>query len=163
MNKALAKIAADHARVNEEAQRASEKLIARGTALRFRLAKEELQVSVERGAALLDRELPSWRKKVDAVYLDLEDCERCVLGQIWNPTRADHDSRKMHSYGQGMTYLFSESWDDHDGQSHGFTNRDDYWLDTFEGHETFPFTCEQLKELDVLVNEMWRAHLTPAS
>src|SRR5437868_296234 len=38
---------------------------------------------VLRGAALLDREHPGWRDKIDLALLDLSDRCSCILGQIF--------------------------------------------------------------------------------
>jgi hypothetical protein len=43
---------------------------------------EDLSPNVERGAALLDREMPGWREFVDTHVLDLDDPLWCVLGQV---------------------------------------------------------------------------------
>lgn len=44
--------------------------------------RELLRPRVERGAALLDSVEPYWFKLVE-VALDLSDCKRCVLGQVF--------------------------------------------------------------------------------
>ncbi len=38
---------------------------------------------VKAGAALLDRKRPGWANKVVAGTLDMSECDRCVLGQIF--------------------------------------------------------------------------------
>lgn len=40
-----------------------------------------IQGRVERGAALLDRKAPGWRDRVAPGDLDMDSCERCVVGQ----------------------------------------------------------------------------------
>ena len=39
--------------------------------------------AVENGAAVLDREVPGWIFLINLDTLDLEDCNRCVLGQVF--------------------------------------------------------------------------------
>lgn len=65
--------------------------------------KAELEARVERGAALLDRELPDWRERVHVGALDMRSCALCVVGQV------------LGSYLSGMTSLGFV-----DGASHGF-------------------------------------------
>lgn len=38
---------------------------------------------VKRGAALLDKDLPGWFRKVDVHVLDVQDTARCVVGQCY--------------------------------------------------------------------------------
>lgn len=44
---------------------------------------ETMEQRVNRGAALLDEKRPGWWKSVDLARLDLNHCERCVLGQLF--------------------------------------------------------------------------------
>jgi hypothetical protein len=39
--------------------------------------------AVDAGAALLDERLPGWRDEIHPASLDLEQCEQCVLGQLF--------------------------------------------------------------------------------
>lgn len=41
-----------------------------------------LRENVERGAAMLDGNRPGWWKRINLERLMLEDCHRCVLGQL---------------------------------------------------------------------------------
>lgn len=43
---------------------------------------ESYRKKAERGAALLDRLMPSWFKLIDLDTLKLEDCQNCICGQI---------------------------------------------------------------------------------
>jgi hypothetical protein len=46
-------------------------------------ALRTLQVAVKRGHELLVREIgPDYYKQIDLDRLDIEDCQRCVLGQL---------------------------------------------------------------------------------
>src|SRR5258708_26132125 len=38
---------------------------------------------VARGAALLDEKTPGWDKGIYLCILDIDNCERCVLGQVY--------------------------------------------------------------------------------
>ncbi len=58
---------------------------------------------VARGAALLDEKRPGWDARIDLAGLDLEDCELCVVGQLFGPGygRGLPDG----SYGYGLEAL----------------------------------------------------------
>lgn len=66
-----------------------------------------------RGAALLDRERPGWAAKVVPARLDLADCRRCVLGQLFQ------------SFGPGLAALGLQSR----AADHGFAADRDAWFD----------------------------------
>lgn len=38
---------------------------------------------VARGVALLDARVPGWVDRVNTIKLDIQNCERCVLGQVY--------------------------------------------------------------------------------
>lgn len=38
---------------------------------------------VKKGAALLDKEVPDWRGRIDTFKLDIESWTQCVLGQVF--------------------------------------------------------------------------------
>lgn len=45
---------------------------------------------VRAGAALLDKAMPGWAKKIKPEKLDLSSCNQCVLGQLYrNKSRID--------------------------------------------------------------------------
>ena len=44
---------------------------------------ETITAGVRRGAALLDRKLPGWHTRINLNTLDLNDCEACILGQLY--------------------------------------------------------------------------------
>lgn len=48
---------------------------------------------VLRGIELLDREVPDWREKIDWDRLNMADCFRCILGQLFG------------EYAEGVDYL----------------------------------------------------------
>lgn len=43
----------------------------------------ELAPRVERGMAWLDAHVPGWLDRIDMETLDIGDCDRCVLGQLF--------------------------------------------------------------------------------
>lgn len=47
------------------------------------IADETLRSRVNAGAAKLDRERPGWHKEINLDVLDISDCYRCILGQLW--------------------------------------------------------------------------------
>lgn len=72
--------------------------------------KAELEARVERGAALLDRELPDWRERVDVAELDMGSCTFCVLG---------------HTFGSYVTGLIKANIVSEGGPHYGFEVADD--------------------------------------
>lgn len=49
--------------------------------------------NVSRGISLLDQEVPGWRDKIDWDKLDMSNCFRCILGQLFG------------EYAEGVDYL----------------------------------------------------------
>lgn len=41
---------------------------------------------VENGVTWLDANIPDWIDRIDVDTLDLQDCVKCVLGQLFDPT-----------------------------------------------------------------------------
>lgn len=52
------------------------------------MARTTVKERVARGAALLDRIVPGWEKRIDLEKLDLASCEFCVCGQLANTSRS---------------------------------------------------------------------------
>lgn len=44
---------------------------------------ETITARVQRGAKLLDKELPGWHTRINLHNLDLNNCEQCILGQLY--------------------------------------------------------------------------------
>ena len=64
-----------------------------------------LPKNVERGAELLDRELPGWDERIDLDRLDLGSTCDCIVGQL-NPAHAHF---KHHRYSKGIEALGVET------------------------------------------------------
>ncbi len=47
------------------------------------VAETTIEQRVEAGAAWLDQHRPDWWREVDTDTLDIDDCHRCPLGQLW--------------------------------------------------------------------------------
>ena len=62
--------------------------------------------AVNRGAALLDRELPGWWRAIDTSALDLDDENHCVLGQSWS---LYNDLKQLHM--RVDTAKLKDNWD----------------------------------------------------
>lgn len=60
-----------------------------------------LEARVERGAALLDREMPGWWERIDVVRLDVREPCRCIGGQL--------GSGEYGRYSRLMKQLFGDS------------------------------------------------------
>ena len=46
-------------------------------------AQAEARARVERGAAWLDAQAPGWESKVDVGRLVMNNCSRCIIGQVF--------------------------------------------------------------------------------
>ena len=64
-----------------------------------------LPKNVERGAELLDRELPGWDERIDLDRLDLGSTCNCIVGQL-NPAQAHLKHRR---YDKGIAALGVEN------------------------------------------------------
>ena len=69
----------------------------------------KLPKNVERGAELLDREVPGWEGKIDLETLDLASPDRCVLGQAFrvNQHPAYHRGVDILRVSQSSRYGFT--------------------------------------------------------
>lgn len=47
------------------------------------LTVQELQERVDRGARMLDEEIPDWPTRIDPQHLAMNDVHHCVLGQLF--------------------------------------------------------------------------------
>jgi hypothetical protein len=52
--------------------------------------------AVRRGARFLDRELPRWAEIIDPSLLMMNDCYRCVLGQLFRNFDAGLCNQSVH-------------------------------------------------------------------
>lgn len=52
------------------------------------MARESAQTRVERGAALLDKHVPGWHRRITLEELDLSSCQNCICGQLALTSRA---------------------------------------------------------------------------
>jgi hypothetical protein len=73
--------------------------------------KIDLSERVAAGATLLDRERPGWWNEIDLDRLDLDDCRRCTLGQIYG---ASDEGYSGFGYGMGLRRLNLTFLDDDD-------------------------------------------------
>lgn len=48
------------------------------------ILKENLEANAKRGAQLLDKDRPQWYAEIDTDILQMQDCDRCILGQLYN-------------------------------------------------------------------------------
>ena len=56
---------------------------------------ETITASVMRGAKLLDEKSPGWHRRINLHALDLNDCQECILGQVYG------------EYANGLETLFA--------------------------------------------------------
>ena len=71
----------------------------------------DLAERVARGAALLDEKQPGWAAQIATDHLAMQDCGRCILGQLYGHYSAGYEKlrRQLQDY-----FLFS-------AMEHGFT------------------------------------------
>ena len=81
---------------------------------------------VAKGAALLDERQPGWPRWVNVATLDVDDCWRCPLGQVFG------------GYGSGVVAL---NLSDHETIVHGFAGTHD------EAGDDLPVSDEELAAL----------------
>lgn len=60
---------------------------------------DDLQSRVAAGAALLDEHVPDWRERVDPGSLVMNDCNRCVCGQLFADIAEQFDYDSGYEYG----------------------------------------------------------------
>lgn len=70
---------------------------------------------VAKGAALMDKEMPGWDRRIDLDVLDLQNSCDCILGQEFRP----FDDPNIFGYDIGRDELFGD--DDEATAAHGFT------------------------------------------
>ena len=70
-----------------------------------------LKSKVANGAKVLDLISPGWAKRLNLKKLDLEDCDRCVLGQLFNGYFGT-ESTILRYQGVELGYSFPEDVDD---------------------------------------------------
>jgi hypothetical protein len=81
---------------------------------------------VAKGAALLDERRPGWPERVNVATLNVDDCWRCPLGQVFG------------GYASGV---FALNLGDHDTIAHGFAGTHD------EAGDDLPVSDEELAAL----------------
>lgn len=58
---------------------------------------------VMNGVELLDNKFPEWKELVDLDKLDIENCDNCILGQLFGDYIAGLDTLRI---GQHKAYIF---------------------------------------------------------
>jgi hypothetical protein len=66
------------------------------------MPRETIATRVERGAALLDRHVPGWEKRIDLETLDIASSEFCICGQLANKSRAKFVRENLGYPGEGF-------------------------------------------------------------
>lgn len=74
----------------------------------------DIERAVRRGAAVLDHFYPDWEFRTDPKSLDLRDCSRCVLGQMFTGKASGF----FEPYKWGTTEIFAARW--HDAYGYDF-------------------------------------------
>ena len=96
-------------------------------------AQAEARARVERGAAWLDAEAPGWESKVDVGRLVMNNCSRCIIGQVFGHfeeflDRLSPDRVRRHWEAEE----FGFDVDDHYPSDHGYVSYDlltEAWTD----------------------------------
>lgn len=68
----------------------------------------EIKLRVRAGMALLDKERPDWRDAINLDELDLQHCEKCILGQVFSNFMAG--CRILGITGKANSYGFDVDW-----------------------------------------------------
>lgn len=74
---------------------------------------DDLQARVKAGAEFLDTHQPDWREKVDPSVLEMYECKRCVLGQLFDELAMEENWGHGYSYGI-CRFLADTGWDEKD-------------------------------------------------
>jgi hypothetical protein len=127
-----------------------EALKAEANAALFEHAKKTVVANVKRGVKLLDKEMPSWFKKINPDILDMSETHLCVLGQMWDPENTDDPDSS--GFKRGLLYL---GMDEEQAVEHGFAIFDG----TFD-HDDFALTNDQVADLDAFHEGEWKTLLT---
>jgi hypothetical protein len=64
----------------------------------------EYTVPVQRMAERLDEERPGWFKEINLGTLAMEDCQNCVVGQLYGDYTAGMGELGIHILKEGVTY-----------------------------------------------------------
>jgi hypothetical protein len=70
-----------------------------------------IEERVQRGALLLDAEVPGWARRINEWELDLGQCDQCILGQLYGEYCTGRDALELRSPGP---------WFDKGAAVHGF-------------------------------------------
>lgn len=91
------------------------------------LGYERRRARAAAGAALLDRLVPGWWRRIRLRPLDINDCKECITGQLFGDY--DRGLEKLH-LGQldGPVYGFT-SYDTEDGGDYGMWALTQAWKD----------------------------------
>lgn len=70
--------------------------------------------AASKGAALIDRGDPEWFRKIDTAHLEMQYCDKCVLGQVFRGEYGDGllALRLSEINEQDCDYGFSVTWTD---------------------------------------------------
>lgn len=83
--------------------------------------RDELAANVERGARLLDEHDPLWWLSIDPAALEMADCSRCIIGQLFG---VDDNLTGSSTYFEATKVLFGHdvvSWATAEQEvAHGF-------------------------------------------
>lgn len=92
---------------------------------------------VNAGIALLDREQPGWRTKIDLDKLDLASCSVCVLGQIFGDYDEGIEQLNINGYDYGFNAMsgmseLTEAWKEALGKNNTLVEKGDVYKDAYD-------------------------------
>lgn len=73
----------------------------------------DLQTRVSAGAEFLDIHKPEWREQIDPSVLEMYECKRCVLGQLFAELAMEENWGHGYAYGI-CRFLKDTEWDEKD-------------------------------------------------
>lgn len=85
------------------------------------MRRSEARARVERGAALLDRAMPSWVERIDLETLKLRSACDCVCGQLGQRSRSPKVREMMDDYDYSPFLAFSYWLDGRFGEARADT------------------------------------------
>lgn len=96
----------------------------------------DFTAKVNAGIALLDREQPGWREKIDLDTLDLASCSVCVLGQVFGDYDDGIDALGVSGYDYGFNTMggmqeLTAAWKEALGKNNVLVERGDIYKDTY--------------------------------
>lgn len=80
---------------------------------------------VRDGARLLDEQRPGWWQRIDILKLEMNNCSKCILGQLFG------------HYDSGLTRLFGSPDEAEEASERGFDHDEEFGAFTTDGQSAY--------------------------